>query len=196
MLLARARLYLRDLRSEPAVIVCFASALLIISHHQAGTGYFREVFGARFDKNPAIGALTHLYWFAASFFLYCIMPLLISVVTRGSFHRKYGFGLGDWRAGLTISALFLAVMLPAVYVASVGHAHVRPREPIRPQIKAGYLLITMSWVQGLFIAILSDWCVDPVELGTHAAAWCRRLMMHLDLLLTVYGSTERSAHWY
>lgn len=84
----------------------------------------------------------------------------------------------------------------AVYVASVGHAHVRPREAIGPQIKAGYLLVTMSWVQGLFIAILSDWCVDPVELGGHAAAWCRRLMMHLDLLLTVYGSTEGSAHWY
>ena len=117
-MLARARLYLRDLGSEATVIVCAGSALLILSHHQASTGYFRNVFGATYDKHPAIGALTHFYWFGASFVLYCVLPLLISTATRGSFHRKYGFGLGDWRAGLTISALFLAVMLPSVYVAS------------------------------------------------------------------------------
>ena len=84
----------------------------------------------------------------------------------------------------------------AVYVASVGHAHVRPRKPIGTPIKAGYLLITMSWVQGLLISILSDWCSDSVELGRHTAAWCRRLMMHLDLLLTVFGFAESTAHWY
>ena len=117
-MLARARLYLRDLGNEATVIVCCGSALLVISHHQAGTGYFRNVFGATYDQHPAIGALTHFYWFGASFFLYCIMPLLIATATNGSFHRKYGFGLGDWRAGLKISAVFLAVMLPAAYVAS------------------------------------------------------------------------------
>ncbi len=111
-------MYLRDLGNEATVIVCFGSALLVISHHQASTGYFREVFGTTFDKHPAIGALTHFYWFGASFVLYCLIPLLISAVTRGSFHRMYGLGLGDWRAGLSISGLFLAVMLPSVYVAS------------------------------------------------------------------------------
>ena len=32
-------------------------------------------------------------------------------------HRAYGLGVGDWRAGLTITAVFLAVMLPAVFLA-------------------------------------------------------------------------------
>ncbi len=117
-MLARARLYLRDLGNEATLIVCLGSALLVISHYRAGTGHFRAVFGDVYDKHPAIGALTHFYWFGASFILYCIIPLLFSTATRGSFHRRYGLGLGDWRAGLTISALFLAVMLPSVWVAS------------------------------------------------------------------------------
>jgi len=117
-LITWARLYLRDLGNEPTVITCAGSALLILSHHQASTSYFRTLFGATYDKHPAIGALTYFYWFGASFFLYLVLPLLISVATRGSFHRKYGLGIGDWRAGLLISALFLIVMLPAVYVAS------------------------------------------------------------------------------
>jgi protoglobin len=82
------------------------------------------------------------------------------------------------------------------YVATVGHAHARPREASSGHIKAGFLLITMSWVQGLFLSILAEGCSDTAELARQAGAWCRRLMLHLDLLLAVYGSTERSAHWY
>jgi hypothetical protein len=82
------------------------------------------------------------------------------------------------------------------YVASVGHAHVRPRQPTRGHIKAGLLLITMSWVQSLFLAILADGCTGTAEFARQAAVWSRRLMLHLDLLLAVYGSTEGSAHWY
>ncbi len=117
-MLTKLRLYLRELNNEPTVIVCASSALLVISHYQAGTGYFRNVFGATYDAHPAVGALAHFYWFGASFFLYLVMPLLISLATRGSFHRKYGLGLGDWKAGFGISALLLVVMIPATWVAS------------------------------------------------------------------------------
>ena len=62
--------------------------------------------------------LGHLWWFGSSVAFYLVAPLALSGLTRGSFHRRYGLGLGDWRAGLSISALFLAVMIPAVYLAS------------------------------------------------------------------------------
>jgi hypothetical protein len=82
------------------------------------------------------------------------------------------------------------------YVAAVGHAHVRQSEPNAGPIKAGFLLITISWVQSLFLSVLVGGCKDTADFAEQAAAWCRRLMLHLDLLLAVYGSTERSAHWY
>ncbi|MEW5742857.1 MAG: CPBP family intramembrane glutamic endopeptidase [Myxococcota bacterium] len=117
-MLKRLRPYLDGLLAEPTVIICGASALLVISHYQGAAGYFRTLVGTRFDSHPANAAFGHLWWFASSLFLYLVMPLVLSKATKGSFHRAYGLGLGDWRAGLKISALFLAVMLPAVVVAS------------------------------------------------------------------------------
>lgn len=114
----KLKAWLRDLGGEPTVILCGAPALLVISHYQGATHSMRSMLGSRFDQHPAVGAISHFYWFSAAVVLYLVMPLLLSVATRGSFHRKYGLGLGDWRAGLKVSALFLAVMLPAVYVAS------------------------------------------------------------------------------
>lgn len=117
-MLKRIGPYLDGLLAEPTVILCGSSALLVISHYQGAAGYFRTLVGTRFDGHPASAAFGHLYWFGSSIILYLVMPLVLSWATKGSFHRAYGLGLGDWRAGLRISALFLAVMLPAVVVAS------------------------------------------------------------------------------
>jgi membrane protease YdiL (CAAX protease family) len=113
--LAIARGYLRELASEPTVVIAGSSAVLVISHYQAATTYFREVFGSRFDGHPAIVALPYFWWFGASIALYLVVPLALSYATRGSFTRRYGFGLGDVKAGFWITGLFLAVMLPAVW---------------------------------------------------------------------------------
>lgn len=114
----RARGLLEGLGTEPAIIVYAGSVLLIVSHYQGSAGYFRGLVGTRFDAHPWSAVLGYLWWFATSFVLYLVMPLVVSFATRGSFHERYGFQFGDWRAGLKISALFLAVMLPATWVAS------------------------------------------------------------------------------
>lgn len=83
----------------------------------------------------------------------------------------------------------------ADYLASVGHAHAR-RESAATRIKARYLLSTIGSVQAAFTRILAAAISDPAELGACISAWNKRLMIHLDMLLAVYGSTEGSAHWY
>lgn len=103
---------------EPTMIICGASALLVISHYNGSTMYFHEVFGALAAGHPAMAVLAHEYWFGMSVVLYLVAPLLLSKATNGSFHQKYGLGLGDWRQGLSIAALFLAIMLPIVWYAS------------------------------------------------------------------------------
>ena len=72
----------------------------------------------------------------------------------------------------------------ALYLASVGHAHVRRESPVG-RVKARYLLATMSRVQALLVAILANATSDPKELGACASAWSKQLMIHLDLLLSV-----------
>jgi membrane protease YdiL (CAAX protease family) len=116
--IARARRWLEGLGGEPTVILCGASALLIVSHYQGSTGYMNELFGQRITDHPARPALGYFWWFASSIFLYALMPLVLSVATKGSFHRKYGLGLGDWKAGLAITGVFLGVMLPLTWCAS------------------------------------------------------------------------------
>ncbi len=83
----------------------------------------------------------------------------------------------------------------AEYLASVGHAHAR-RERGATRIKARYLVSTIGSVQAAFTRILAAAVDDPSELAGYVAAWNKRLMIHLDMLLAVYGATESSAHWY
>ena len=83
----------------------------------------------------------------------------------------------------------------AEFLASVGRAHARP-EGAGDRIKARYLLGTISRVQSSFLAILSSKIAEPAALAACSAAWCKRLLIHLDLLLAVYGATESTAHWY
>ncbi len=113
---------LKALAIEPTLIICGASALLVVSHYNGSTGSFYTLFGEALTGHPALGLLSHEYWFATSVLLYLIVPLLLSAATKGSFNEKYGLGLGDWRQGLTISALFLAIMLPLVALASSSSA--------------------------------------------------------------------------
>ena len=106
------------LGGEPTVILCGASVFLIASHYQGSAGFLRTLTGATFDQHPWANTLGHFWWFGSSIVLYLVMPLLLALATKGSFNQRYGFQLGDWRAGLGITTLFLVIMLPATYVAS------------------------------------------------------------------------------
>jgi uncharacterized protein len=116
----RARLapLFEGLGGEPAVVLCGASVLLIVSHYQGAAGFLRSVVGASLDAHPWSQVFGHLWWFATSFGLYLVMPLLLALASKGSFNERYGFQVGDWRAGLRITGVFLLVMLPATWVAS------------------------------------------------------------------------------
>jgi membrane protease YdiL (CAAX protease family) len=110
--------WLEGLGGEPTVVVCGASAVLVASHYQGSSGFYRVLFGTRFDSLPWAAAMGHFWWFGTSLVFYLVIPLLLAVATRGSFHERYGLGLGDWRLGLTVTGVLLAVMLPLTAVAA------------------------------------------------------------------------------
>jgi membrane protease YdiL (CAAX protease family) len=119
------RQLLRDLGREPTVLLCGAATVLVLGHYQGSGAFFRRTFGAAMAGHPAAGALPYLWWFGASVVLYMLVPLLLSRLARLPAHGRYGLGLGDWRAGVRLSALLLAVMLPlvgvAAHTATFGH---------------------------------------------------------------------------
>lgn len=84
----------------------------------------------------------------------------------------------------------------AGHVASFGLAYVRPDGPSESRLKARYLAACVARVQALFAGLLARSSSDPAELSARVAAWSKRLMIHLDLLLAVYSAAESSPHWF
>jgi Protoglobin len=87
--------------------------------------------------------------------------------------------------------------ITADYVASIAHAQVRPRGGGGERIKGRHVVAMVMRAQVLVLAILGElYFPNPQEFKQVAAAWSKRFSVHMDLLLTVYGATESSAHWY
>lgn len=109
---------LRGLGGEPAMVLCGGTVLLVISHHQGSTAFFRERLEWLGKGSAVEGALPYFWWYGMSLLLYVAAPLTLSRATGGSFTRSYGLRLGDWRVGVGLAGALLAVMLPVVWLAS------------------------------------------------------------------------------
>ena len=118
----RAAELLRGLGSEPMVVLCGGSALLVISHHQGSTSFFRQHLAGWVSAEGPLGgvaqALPWFWWYGMSLVLYLAIPLGLSRATGGSFTRSYGLRLGEVGVGVRLALVFLVVMLPVVWLAS------------------------------------------------------------------------------
>lgn len=57
--------------------------------------------------------------------LYLVVPLVIIVFLFRENPKEYGFGLGDWKAGLIITALGVLFMAPIIYYLGSGDESMR-----------------------------------------------------------------------
>lgn len=53
------------------------------------------------------------HWFRVV--LYLVVPLVVILVIFRENPKEYGFGLGDWKAGLVITAIGIIIMAPVIY---------------------------------------------------------------------------------
>ncbi len=81
----------------------------------------------------------------------------------------------------------------AGYLASIALTLVRLRGR-GSRMKARHTVRTLSRLQSMFIEALANG--EGVSDGRYASAWCKRLIIHVDLFLAVYGATESGPHWY
>jgi len=54
------------------------------------------------------------------FFLYLVIPLIIIVVILRENPSEYGFQLGDWKAGLAITGIVIAIAAPILWLTAKG----------------------------------------------------------------------------
>ena len=57
--------------------------------------------------------------------LYLIVPLLIIIVLFRENPKEYGFSFGDWKLGLTYTALGVLLMAPVIYYLGSGDASMK-----------------------------------------------------------------------
>ena len=57
--------------------------------------------------------------------LYLVVPLFVTLVFFRENPREYGFSLGDWKAGLVITAISILIMAPIMYYLGSGNPSMR-----------------------------------------------------------------------
>lgn len=110
-------------------------------------------------------------------------------------------GAVDARHGSLKKWLAMAIEAPlderlSSYLAEVGRSHTGRDRGAGARVKGRYMLATMSFLQAELIMVLEGAIVDRPALVATIAAWSKLLMIHLDLFLAVYASSEGTAHWY
>jgi hypothetical protein len=103
---------------KAAVILVVAGCAYLASEYE-GSGNFYGRYVSQLVRHWRFADMgSNLYWLATSNVFFGLIPLITLWAIREPIH-EYGIGLGDRRFGLTVSAVFLGVMLPLTGLVSL-----------------------------------------------------------------------------
>lgn len=119
---AELKIFFGRLELVPVVVFLTAGLSLWIYDYYGSNSFFSSVLHGRVITLDAkdIDAGGYFYWFGAAFLLLLVLPQAVMALTRrldpeGS-PTTLGWGLGDWKFGLTCCAIFYAVMVAILAV--------------------------------------------------------------------------------
>lgn len=111
----------KTLDKKVVIILISVAVLQTISWYYTSRNFFRIHFFNQLQFNPHVYLIEYLYWFFGDFFTYFILGTLIIVLILREKPRNYGIQLGDYKAGLKIAGLFVAVMVLIIWFVSASH---------------------------------------------------------------------------
>jgi uncharacterized protein len=104
--------------SPGAAPVVLASALLLIWQYYGYPSTYRYTLSNYFDTGSWEPIADSLYWTASNVVMLLAIPLVAARLFWGKKPRQLGLGLGNWRLGLSATAIFYVIMIPFVLFAS------------------------------------------------------------------------------
>lgn len=110
----------KTLSFKETFIFISVAVITFLSMQYASPNFFRRVFDTSDDK-----FYSTIYWFSADGFLMLIIPLILVSVVLKQKPESFGFRIGDWKFGLKSSLVFIAVMLPVLWIASASESFAR-----------------------------------------------------------------------
>ena len=104
------------------VVIVFLSVAVLqtISWYITSRKFFRANFLEQYQFHPQVYLIEYLYWFIGDFITFFVLPVLIIRFILKEKLFNYGLRLGDYKTGLKISFIFLAIMLPLIWFASAS----------------------------------------------------------------------------
>lgn len=103
----------------PGAVLSFAALVLLLWQYYGYPATYRASFEELAGPWRYQPIAPSLYWFVSDLVMLLGIPFLVARTLWRRSVRELGFGLGDWRLGMTAALLLSAVMVPiAVYVAA------------------------------------------------------------------------------
>ncbi len=109
---------IKDLDKKVIIIFLSIAVLQTISYYYTSRLFFRHYLFQYFQSNPDVFLLEYYYWFIGDFFTLFVLPVLLIKFLLKENVSDYGISLGDYRAGLKITFIFLMIMLPVIWIVS------------------------------------------------------------------------------
>ena len=105
---------------DKKVIIIFLSIAVLqtISYYYTSRVFFRQYLFQNFQSNPNVFLIEYYYWFIGDFFTLFILPVLLIKFLLKENITDYGISLGDYKAGLKITLIFLIIMIPIIWFVS------------------------------------------------------------------------------
>jgi membrane protease YdiL (CAAX protease family) len=146
-------------------ILLGAAAILVLARALGTVAAYGRLFGGLWPGHPWRPMLGNLYWFGSSLVGLGLLPLLACRTLLRLRPAELGLGPGDWRLGLRLSGLALAVMLPLVVGAALTTTFVN-HYPLSPWVATQ----AVAWARdgsGLMGAVL----VHEAGYALYFVAW-------------------------
>jgi len=139
----------RTLDFAVVFVLVMVAVISTINYYYGSRKFITHLLGDVFEDR-----MTLRFWAAVArnfvrfAYSFALPVLLIKWPIRAKL-RDYGLGAGDWRFGLKIATIFIAVMLPILWVASASKGFVRTY-PSCPGVKTDWGLFAIYAASYIF----------------------------------------------
>lgn len=112
---------------DKKVLIIFLSVAVLqtISWYYTSRKFFRNNLFEIVPSGYDVYLIEYAYWFLSDFFtLFILSALIIKLLLKENL-KDYGLQLGDYKAGIKLTLIFLIVMLPLIWFVSAKESFVQ-----------------------------------------------------------------------
>jgi hypothetical protein len=143
----------KSLDAKIVLVFLSVAVLQTFSWYFTSRSFFRINFFPSFQFDPNVYLYEYLYWFLGDFFTFFVLPVLIIKLILHENSKNFGLTIGDYRTGFKITFIFLAIMIPLVWIFSSFQAFVRTY-PQLVQVRDNWRVFFI-FETGLFIYMIA-----------------------------------------